>query len=246
MKSRVLEVCCYSAESVHISAQCGAHRVELCSNRKEGGTTPSYGAVVEAMKSTIPVCPILRPRGGDFLYTDQEFEEMLRDAELFASLQTKGIVFGILKSNGTFDLTRMQHIMDCTKNQEIVVHRAFDMCNDPFRTLEELIDLGVHRILTSGGKNTAIEGISLLEQLTEKAKGRVTIMAGSGIKSENIASLRNIGITEFHASATRFLPSEMEFRNESIGMGLKSDPDEFRIQQCDPLEIKNLLAAIQE
>jgi copper homeostasis protein len=241
MKSCVLEICCYASESVFISAEAGAHRVELCSNRKEGGTTPSYGSVVEAMKFPIEVCPILRPRGGDFLYTQQEFNEMLRDAELFASLQTKGIVFGILTPTGEFDLPRMKNIIDCTKNQELIVHRAFDMCKDPFRAIEEFIDLGITRILTSGGKNTAIEGIELLEKLLEKANDRITIMAGSGIHSGNIGKLKSIGIREFHASATHFLPSQMEYRNNHIGMGSKTDPDEFRIQQAEKSEIASML-----
>lgn len=240
-----LEICAYSLESVMLAEAAGADRVELCAGRLEGGTTPSFGAIKQALQcKNIQVFPILRPRGGDFCYSDIEFNEMLIDLESMKQHGVPGVVTGILLPNGRLDLERMRQLKEAAGQMEFCVHRAIDMSYNPFETLQELIDLGVTRVLSSGAANTAIEGIELLGKMEEASKGRVQIMAGSGVNAAQIPELWNAGIRHFHASASSLYSSAMQFRNPRITMGKEGDKDEYLRTEADLQKIKALLEAI--
>ena len=240
-----LEICAYSAQSVAIAAACGADRVELCSGRLEGGTTPGYGLLHQALQhKSLGVFPIIRPRGGDFCYSESEFGEMCRDVEFCREQGVQGIVTGILHPDGSFDIPRMQHLKSLLGNLEFCVHRAIDMCRNPLEALEQLIELGITRVLSSGARNTAIEGIDTLHKMVQASNGRIQIMAGSGVNASQIETLWQAGIRHFHASASSLYPSAMEYRNPHIRMGKQGDQDEYLRTETDPHKIKTLLEAL--
>lgn len=242
-----LEICAYSIESVMLAEAAGADRVELCTGRLEGGTTPSFGMIQLALQcKNIQVFPILRPRGGDFCYSDFEFQEMLIDLESIRQQGVPGVVTGVLLPNGRLDLERMKQLKDAAGEMEFCVHRAIDMSYNPFETLQELIDLGVTRVLSSGAANTALEGIEVLKQLVLQAENRIQIMAGSGVNAIQIQELWKVGVRHFHASASGLYPSPMQFRNPRITMGKEGDQDEYMRTEADPQKIKALLEAMQE
>ena len=228
MTNHSLEICAYSTESVRRAAAIGAQRVELCSGRLEGGTTPSSGILKQSLNvQGIDVYPILRPRGGDFCYAQDEFEEMLIDLELFRSLGFPGFVTGILLPSGQFDMERMDILKQKSGNMNFCVHRAIDMCSNSLQSFEELIELGVKRVLSSGRKNTALEGIDNLLQMQHLFGSRIEIMAGSGVNETNLQALWGAGIRHFHASAIDSEASTMIYRNQDIRMGKEGDVDEF-------------------
>jgi copper homeostasis protein len=238
-----LEVCANSVTSALAAQNGGASRVELCENLHEGGTTPSHGQVMMAKKLLhIPVYPIIRPRAGDFLYTDLEFAVMKNDIANFISAGCDGIVIGILKSNGTVDKERCGELVNMAKAAGIGVtfHRALDMCRDSFEALEDVIAIGCDRILTSGGKSTAMEGVNVIAHLIKIAAGRIQIMPGSGINEHNIADLvKFTGAQEFHSSAKIRFDSQMEYRNDHIlfnGFG-----EEFNLELTDAERVKAIL-----
>ena len=242
-----LEICAYSFESVMLAEAAGANRVELCAGRLEGGTTPSFGAIKQALQcKNIQVFPILRPRGGDFCYSDLEFQEMLIDLESMIQQGVPGLVTGVLLPNGRLDLERMKQLKDAAGEVEFCVHRAIDMSYNPFETLLELNDLGVARVLSSGAANTAIEGIELLGKMEEASNGRIQIMAGSGVNAAQIPELWKAGIRHFHASASSFKPSNMNFRNPSIIMGKEGDLDEYAIQVASAEKISEMKSVLQQ
>ena len=237
-----LEICAYSAQSVAIAAACGADRVELCSGRLEGGTTPGYGLLHEALQhKSLGVFPIIRPRGGDFCYSESEFGEMFRDVEFCREQGVQGIVTGILHPDGSFDIPRMQHLKSVAGNLEFCVHRAIDMCRNPLEALEQLIELGITRVLSSGARNTAIEGIDTLHKMVQASNGRIQIMAGSGVNASQIETLWQAGIRHFHASASSLYPSAMEYRNPHIRMGKEGAQDEYACSETDPKKITAML-----
>jgi len=241
-----LEICAYSVESVILAEASGADRVELCAGRLEGGTTPSFGTIQLALRSkTTRIFPILRPRGGDFCYSKDEFNEMLIDLESMKQQGVPGLVTGVLLPNGRLDLERMRQLKEAAGNMEFCVHRAIDMSYNPFETLQQLIDLGVTRVLSSGAANTALEGLEVLKNLIVQAENRIQIMAGSGVSAAQIPELWNAGIRHFHASASSLFPSPMQFRNPRITMGKEGDQDEYMRTEADPQKIKALLEAIQ-
>jgi copper homeostasis protein len=240
-----LEICAYSVESVIHAEAAGADRVELCAGRLEGGTTPSIGTIQLALQcKNIQVFPILRPRGGDFCYSDLEFQEMMIDLEHMIKQGVPGVVTGVLLPNGRLDLERMKQLKDAAGEIEFCVHRAIDMSYNPFETLQELIELGVARVLSSGASNTALEGIEVLKQLVLQAGNRIQIMAGSGVNAIQIPELWRAGIRHFHASASSHFPSPMQFRNPRITMGKEGDQDEYMRTEADPQKIKAFLEAI--
>jgi copper homeostasis protein len=241
-----LEICAYSAESVLRAARAGAHRVELCAGRLEGGTTPSAGLIQEALAvGDIDVFPIIRPRGGDFCYTDAEFREMLYDIEMLRETGVKGIVTGVLLPDGNMDIHRMAMLKDTAGDMEFCCHRAIDMTRNMMNAMEQLIELGVKRVLSSGGHNTAIEGIETLSQLQQTYGSQIEIMAGSGVNSRNILQLMKVGIRHFHASAGRLELSPMQYRNEHISMGKESGADEFARFEADETEIVAMLTHLK-
>ena len=216
-----VEICANSVASCIEAEKGGAYRVELCAGIPEGGTTPSYGETVVARQLlNIKLNIIIRPRGGDFLYSNIEHQAMLHDIEMAKKLGVDGVVIGCLTAEGEVDMQRNQELMEAAKGMTVTFHRAFDMCKDPFKSLEQIISLGCDRLLTSGQRPTAIEGVSLLKQLVEKANNRIIIMPGSGVNEHNIATLANeTGAHEFHFSAREPHDSKMEYRNPNLKMG---------------------------
>lgn len=239
-----LEVCANSYESALAAQNGGAKRVEFCDNLAEGGTTPSYAQIALAKKNlSIEVWPIIRPRGGDFLYSDIEFELMKEDIKICKSLHCEGIVTGILKADGTIDQERCAELIELAKPMEVAFHRAFDMSNDMDQALEDLIALRIKRVLTSGGAPSAILGTEKLAQLIKKANDRIIIMPGAGINETNIKTLIDqTGATQFHASAKEFVASKMKFRNTETKMG--SIEDEYRYELTSEAKVKALVDCI--
>ena len=236
-----MEVCANSVSSALAAQLGGAKRVELCSNLLEGGTTPSYAEIAMTRNMlVIEVFPIIRPRGGDFLYSDLEFELMKQDIKICKQLNCDGIVTGILTANGKIDKIRCAELIELAKPMDVAFHRAFDMTDDLEEALEDIISLGAVRILTSGGKASAIEGAGIIAKLIVQAGHRITIMPGAGINPENIAGLINLtGAKEFHASARLQHDSRMTFRNKELSMG--GAADEYSYSITDAELVRNLL-----
>ena len=216
-----IEICANSVASCLEAQKGGAYRVELCAGIPEGGTTPSYGEIAVARELlNIKLNIIVRPRGGDFLYSDVEHKTMLHDIEMAKKLGVDGVVIGCLKADGTIDMERNKELIAAAKGMSVTFHRAFDMCKNPFESLEQIIELGCNTLLTSGQQPTAIEGVSLLSQLVKKADGRIIIMPGSGVNEDNIAILADeTKAKEFHFSAREPIDSKMEYRNPDLKMG---------------------------
>jgi len=236
-----LEVCANSVTSALAAQEGGAERVELCDNLGEGGTTPSLGQIAIARKLLqIQLFVIIRPRGGDFLYSDLEFEIMKEDIRQCVQLNCDGVVFGILLPNGEVDKERCRELLALAKPLPATFHRAFDMCANPFRALEDIIDLGFTRILTSGGENTAPAGASQISQLIQRAQDRINIMPGSGITEQNLEMLlQNTGAREFHATAKSKFSSAMVYRNPKSTMG--SHADEYILDLTNSSRVKNMV-----
>ncbi len=244
-----LEVCANSVTSALAAQEGGAIRVELCENLNEGGTTPSYGQILVARKLLhIQLYVLIRPRGGDFLYTDTEFEIMKADVQNCIDAKCDGIVIGILNSDGTIDKKRCKELTQMAKKAGLGVtfHRAFDMCPDLSQALEDVIEIGCERLLTSGGKSTAIEGTPNLIHLIEKAGNRIIIMPGSGIKERNVSDLVHFTkATQIHSSAKGRVSSVMQYQNDHIKMGLNY-VDEFSIEVTKTEMVKNIIRAANE
>ena len=237
-----LEICCYSVESAFAAEKAGADRIELCDNFSEGGTTPSYATINYAIKNLkIPINVIVRPRGGDFLYSDMEFEIMKQEVLEIKNLGANGIVFGILKSNGEIDIERTKVIMELAHPMEHTFHRAFDMCANHIHSLEILKKLGIDRVLTSGGKNIAYDGIDLLSNLVKAAEDEIIIMPGSGINENTIGEIeQRTGALEFHSSAKTFISSEMNYFNPNINLGKTTNIDEYKKVSVNIEQIKKM------
>ena len=244
--SGILEVCANSYASALAAQNGGAKRVEFCDNLAEGGTTPSYGQIALAKRNlTIEIWPIIRPRGGDFLYSDMEFNLMIEDIKACGSLQCEGIVIGILNADGSIDIERCKTLIELAKPMPVAFHRAFDMSNDMEKALEDLIELGIVRVLSSGGATSAFSGMEQLAKLVKQANGRITIMPGAGINAGNIKELyTQTGATEFHASAKVFVQSKMIYRNTTAKMG--SIEDEYQYELTAEDKVKELVHALEK
>lgn len=224
------EVCANSVESCLAAQAGGADRVELCAGIPEGGTTPSYGDIATAREllTHTRLHVIIRPRGGDFLYTPLEQRIMLKDIENARRLGVDGVVFGCLTPEGDIDIALMKQLLEAAQGMSVTFHRAFDVCRQPKQALETLIQLGCHRILTSGAQPTAEQGIPLLKELQAQADRRIILLAGCGVNENNIARIASeTGIREFHFSAREQLTSGMQFRNEAVSMGGTVCIDEY-------------------
>lgn len=222
MKEYQFEICANSVESCIAAQKGGAHRVELCAGIPEGGTTPSYGEIAMAREAltTTRLHVIIRPRGGDFLYSPIEVKTMLKDIEVARQLGADGVVFGCLTAEGEIDLPIMHELMKASEGLSVTFHRAFDVCRDAKKALEQIIELGCNRILTSGQQPTAELGIPLLKELQEQASGRIILLAGCGVNEKNISRIaQETGIQEFHFSARESIKSGMNYKNESVSMG---------------------------
>ena len=237
----ILEACVNSAISAIEAQAGGADRVELCENLHDGGTTPSAGSILFARKHLhIGLYVMIRPRGGDFLYTDDEFEIMKTDIGIASEMGADGVVFGILLPDGAIDRERMKVLVDLARPMGVTCHRAFDMTADPFRAMEDLISLVVDRILTSGQQPTAPQGETLIRELVLRSAGRIIIMPGSGVKEHNIPRLaETTGVTELHIHLEKQEASRMQFRQSSVYMG-KPGQSEFEHTLTDRSKIRKL------
>lgn len=229
-----LELIAFNIQSCIAAQAAGAHRIELCANPLEGGTTPSYGFIKAARdKTTIELYPIIRPRGGDFLYSDDEFEIMKSEIKVCKVFGCNGIVIGMLHADGTIDTKRTKELVDMARPLGVTFHRAFDRSNDLLQALEDVISTGCDRILTSGGRPDAIAGADMLAQLVEQANGRIIIMPGSGVRADNIDMLADrTGAVEFHSSARKSMESQMQYRNDKMQEALTEvslDEEEARL-----------------
>lgn len=241
----LVEACVESVESAVAAASGGADRVELCDDLVEGGTTPSAGAItVVRRRIDIGICVMIRPRGGDFVYTDLEFESMRHDIRVARELGADGVVFGLLDPNGTIDRDRTARLVEDAGPVPVTFHRAFDVSRDPMESLEVLIDLGVTRVLTSGQRASAMESLDLLAALVRTAGDRITILAGGGIRATNVAQVvAATGVREVHLYAPRRYASPMEHRNPAVPMGTAYQPDEYVRTVTDEEAIRATVAA---
>lgn len=245
-----LEIVVYNIESALKAQEGGADRIELCDNPGEGGTTPSFG-IIESVRQNVnlDVYVMIRPRGGDFHYTNYEFHSMKRDIYQCQRISVDGIVFGILNADGTLDKKRCKELIDKARPLKVTCHRAFDMTRDPFEALEDCIEVGFDRILTSGHRTSALLGVDLIGELIKKANGRIAIMPGSGVNENTVEEIvRKTGATEIHFSATSFRDSAMQYRNPAIaGMG-SEEGSEFKYRTVDPQRVRamrNLAEAVK-
>ena len=202
----ILEICANSYQSAVNAEIAGAHRIELCSEISVGGITPSLGLLKKVLQSlTIPVHVLIRPRSGNFHYSDKEFEIMKENIRLCKDIGCAGIVSGVLHEDNTIDIKRTKELIELSKPMSFTFHRAFDIVSKPKEALLQLIALGVHRLLTSGQEEKAEDGIDLLLELQKLAKNKLTILPGSGINSENCIHFKNNGFTEIHSSASKII-----------------------------------------
>jgi copper homeostasis protein len=223
-----LEICCYSLQSCINAQKGGANRIELCNGLFEGGTTPSIGLIkltVEAVD--IPIYPIIRPRGGDFVYSETELRVMEEDIRQAKAAGAKGVVIGILKPDGTVNISETKRLVELAKPLGVTFHRAFDMTTDPMQALEDIIQTGCERILTSGQQNYAADAATLLTKLAKAANSRIEIMAGSGVGIKNAEELIKTGVHAIHLSAKTATESPMRFRNEAVSMASAINPSEY-------------------
>lgn len=230
----ILECCVDSTASAIQAKKGGAHRLELCSNLVIGGTTPSAALFRKIREyADLPVHALIRPRFGDFLYSQAELEQMALEIDMFRTAGAEGIVIGCLTADGNLDTEAMQQLMQHAGSMHVTLHRAFDMCRDPFRTLQEAISLGIRTILTSGCQPSCLQGIDLLSQLAEKADNRISIMAGAGIDEAAVRILLGqTSITAFHMSGKRIRESRMQYRNPRISMGMPG-MSEYELLETD-------------
>ena len=239
-----IEVCAYSLESC-INAQVGgAGRIELCGGLGEGGTTPSAGLIeIVRQHVDIQLYVMIRPRGGDFVYDFFEEEIMKKDIDLVRKLRADGVVLGVLTADGQVDVPRTKALVEYAYPMKVTFHRAFDLTPDPVKALKAVIETGAARILTSGQKPTAAEGINLLGQLAKEAKGAIEIMAGGGVNATNAADLKAAGVHALHLTAKAFRPGRQKYFREEISMA-GAVPDERSVLYSDLSQIEAIVQVV--
>jgi len=244
----VLEACVDSTEAAVLAVGAGANRVELCANLVEGGTTPSVGAIEKAVADVAAeVMVMIRPRAGDFAYSRRDLAIMERDIEAAQEAGAAGVVFGCLTTDGEIDRDTTRTLVQEARPLAVTFHRAFDVCRDPHEALASLIDLGVDRVLTSGHKPSATEGLDLIAALVDAADDRIVVMPGVGINAGNI--MRVLAATrarEFHVYTERARDSAMRFRKDGIPMGRAYEPDEYVLLEPDADEIAAMARALKD
>lgn len=240
-----IEICVEGIDGLVAAQQAGADRVELCASLLEGGLTPSLGVIRAALHiATIPFHVIVRPRGGDFLYSELEFHSMIEDVSALRDMGVAGVVIGCLTPDGQIDEVRTKALVDAARPMTVTCHRAFDMTRDYREALEALIRAGVDRVLTSGQRDTAIEGSEILKDTTAIADGRIIIMACGALDANNIAQVRTAtGVDEMHFAALKTLKSGMDFRNPHVGMGGTALEREYEITLTDVDAVRTTIAA---
>ncbi|TAH08701.1 MAG: copper homeostasis protein CutC [Sphingobacteriia bacterium] len=236
----LLEICVFNVATAIAASNAGADRIELCENYANGGTTPSYGYLKTIReKITIPVFPMIRPRGGDYFHTADEIAIIKKDILLCKELGFDGVVFGLLNQDGSVDKDNTARLVEAAYPLEVTFHRAFDRCKNPLEALEILIEAGCNRILTSGQEPKVTDGLTLVKQMVDQASGRIIILPGSGLNSSNVKHIiDSTGVTEVHTSARIRVASSTLFRNEKM-------PEDFDIDFVDVEEIKHLNQVIK-
>ncbi|RYD56682.1 MAG: copper homeostasis protein CutC [Sphingobacteriales bacterium] len=234
----LLEIAAFNFHSAVLAAQAGADRIEICENTLEGGVTPSLG-VVKVLKqlTSVPIFPMVRPRGGDFLYTMHEVEVMKHDIALFKELGCEGVVLGVLTRDGSVDKAVLKELVELASPMEVTFHRAFDRAKDPMAALEDIIEAGCNRILTSGQMPTAKEGMKRLHDLVAAARGRLVIMPGCGVTSQSIREIAEYtGATELHSAAKATERSAMDYKKPELNEDLNTvsvDVEEVRRMKAE-------------
>lgn len=245
-----LEICVDGIESAHIAEKAGADRLELCGELGVGGLTPSMGLLKQALSQIgIPINVMIRPRSGDFCYTNDEINTMKENIRIIKDRfpSVNGFVFGIISSEGIIDKAKMSELIELAHPIPVTIHRAFDMTKDMNVSLETCIDLGIERVLTAGFTNKAIEGIENLKLLTESAKDKLVIMPGSGINSKNLTVLLDhVKIDEVHMSAKKVVSSLMNYKEDGVSMGRDATVDEFERFITDNHEIAQVKEILKQ
>ncbi|MBR4028515.1 MAG: copper homeostasis protein CutC [Alistipes sp.] len=240
------ELCAYSVEACQIAAKLGVNRVELCASPAEGGVTPSVATIERVAEiKGLDLSVMIRPRGGDFLYSDDEFKTMLKDIDHARKAGATGVVFGVLTADGKVDVERTRALVEASKGMETTFHRAVDMTEDYEAAVEAIIEAGCNRILTSGGYDKAIDGIDNIRRAVAVSRGRIEIMAGSGVVAANAKQLKEVGVDALHFSAKKMVAGGMEYRNPRISMGGSDAVDEFALRTVDESEVKEILKLIR-
>lgn len=242
-----LEVCTYSLESLKMALASGAERSELCASPYEGGITPSAGTIRAACRIRgLEIFVMVRPRGGDFHYTEDEFEIMKEDVAFIKSCGADGIVTGILNTDGSVDMARTSELVRLAAPMGVTFHRAVDMTPDILKAVEDIVRCGCCRILTSGGRNTAVEGRENIRKMLERASGRIEIMAGSGINAANVSGFIEMGVDAVHMSGSSLKDSLMEFRNPEVSMGGISGISEYSVNFSDADKLTPVVALLRQ
>jgi len=248
MSQKVLiEVVIDSVRSAIAAQEGGANRVELCDNLVEGGTTPSAGMIQQVRTSiNIGLQVMIRPRGGDFCYAPEELAVMKQDIQMVKALGADGVVFGLLTEAAHIDVANMQELIDLARPMNVTCHRAFDMTVDPEKALQELIELGVDQLLTSGTQTTAVEGKTQIAQWVQAVGDKIEIMPGSGITAENVQEILETGVQSIHTSGRGSIDSKMQFRNPHISMGGGRLPAEYELLVADTQKIAAVRKKVDE
>ncbi len=244
----VIEICVEGVDGAVAAQAGGADRVELCASLLEGGITPSLGTVREAVRrATVPMHVIVRPRGGDFLYSDAEFASMLTDVELLRAEGVAGVVIGCLTPDGAIDEARTRALVERARPLSVTCHRAFDMTRDPAEALEALIRCGVDRVLTSGQRATAVAGLPILQAMHRQAAGRIVVLGCGDLSADTIGMIRReSGLAELHFSAGAERPSGMRYRNDAVYMGGAPPEREYVNVVTDPDLVARTIRAAAE
>ena len=240
----IIEIATSDFLTTQSAVEGGADRIELCANLAEGGTTPSYGHIKKCRETfDVLIYPIIRPRGGDFLFNDEEFDIMLQDVRLCKQLGCDGVVIGLLNRDGSIDKKRSSQLVEAAYPLGVTFHRAFDRCRDPFEALQELVEIGCERILTSGQRPAAPDAAELIAQLNKAADDRIIIMPGSGVRKENIRQLaEQTGCVEFHSSLRGKIASQMDFIHPAFA-GSDDDYMNNAINPQDVIDFRNALTS---
>jgi copper homeostasis protein len=246
MKFKV-EICVDNIVSAIIAQESGADRIELCGSLPEGGTTPGLGTIRSVReKVSIGLHVIIRPRGGDFLYSNAEYEIMKRDIEICGENGVDGVVLGILLPDGNIDIDRTARLIELSRPMSATFHRAYDLTDDPLKNLEGVISTNANRLLTSGQRNKAEDGLELISKLIEIADERIIIMPGSGIGESNIRLIaNNTKAREFHLTGRKNIDSGMIFRREDVSLGGSYDQSEFTRKIADGEVIRSIISTLK-
>jgi copper homeostasis protein len=243
-----VEIVVFNIESAMKAQEGGADRIELCENPGEGGTTPSAGTIELVRQNlSIDVFVMIRPRGGDFHYSSYEFHAMKRDISLGQKLSVDGFVFGILTPEGTIDKKRCKELIAQSRPLKVTCHRAFDMTRDPFEALEDCIEAGFDRILTSGQHAQGVQGAAVIGELIKKANGRIAIQVASGVNEETVEEIvKKSGVKEIHFSAAAFRQSAMQYKNPRIAAMGSEEGTEFKLRTVDPERVRKTRALAEK